>query len=352
MDVNYYKDGVLPFAALVMVEVCNVGMVTLSKAAMTSGMSNFSFVVYYNALGTFILFLYYIFHRYRSRGTPLTFSLLLKFFFLGLLGICLEQICAIAGIKYSSPSLAMAMGNLIPGFTFLLAVIFRMEKLALRSTSSQAKIIGTLVSISGAFVVTFYKGPPVFEASSSFKTSLQQNLAQMSNWVLGGLLLTITCLSSATWNIFQAAIVKEYPEKMTLVFFSCFFGTIQCAVISLIAERNVSSWALQSRIRVIAVIYGAISGSVIRNSVLAWCLQKKGPVYVALFKPLGTAIAVVMAIIFLGEIPHLGSMIGSIVIAFGFYTVIWGQAKERVIDGDSVHCLESSTQKTPLLQNT
>ena len=149
---------------------------------------------------------------------------------------------------------------------------------------------------------------------------------------------------------------------MTLVFFSCFFGTIQCAVISLIAERNVSSWALQPRIRVIAVIYGvwqvlssymfeyfkqvcpifflsifyydsyesirnstnwvletshffierwltsiqAISGSVIRNSVLAWCLQKKGPVYVALFKPLGTAIAVVMAIIFLGEIPHLG----------------------------------------------
>ena len=55
MDVNYYKDGVLPFAALVMVEVCNLGMVTLSKAAMTSGMSNFSFVVYYNALGTFIL---------------------------------------------------------------------------------------------------------------------------------------------------------------------------------------------------------------------------------------------------------------------------------------------------------
>lgn len=50
----------------------------------------------------------------------------------------------------------------------------------------------------------------------------------------------------------------------------------------------------------------AISGSVIRNSVLAWCLQKKGPVYVSLFKPLGTAIAVVMAIIFLGEIPHLG----------------------------------------------
>ena len=82
-----------------------------------------------------------------------------------------------------------------------------MEELALRSTSSQAKIIGTIVSISGAFIVTFYKGPPVFEASSSFKTSLQQNLALMSNWVLGGLLLTITCLSSATWNIFQVILM-------------------------------------------------------------------------------------------------------------------------------------------------
>ncbi|GMY13436.1 WAT1-related protein At5g40240-like [Fagus crenata] len=124
MNVDSYKDGVLPFAAMVMLEVGNVGMATLGKAAMTSGLSNFTFVVYYNALGTFILFLYYIFQRYRSRGPPLTFSLLFKFFLLGLLGICLEQICAVTGIKYSSPTLAVAMGNLIPGFTFFLAVIF------------------------------------------------------------------------------------------------------------------------------------------------------------------------------------------------------------------------------------
>uniref|UniRef100_A0A2N9HK19 WAT1-related protein n=1 Tax=Fagus sylvatica TaxID=28930 RepID=A0A2N9HK19_FAGSY len=331
MNVDSYKDGVLPFAAMVMLEVGNVGMATLGKAAMTSGLSNFTFVVYYNALGTFILFLYYIFQRYR---------------------ICLEQICAVTGIKYSSPTLAVAMGNLIPGFTFLLAVIFRMEKLALRSTVSQAKIIGTIVTISGAFIVTFYKGPPVLKVSSSLKSSLQLPLPQMSNWVLGGLLLTITCLSSATWNIVQAAIVKDYPEKMTLVFFSCFFGTIQCAVVSLFVERNLSAWSLQPSIRLFAVIYGGIHGSVIHNTVLVWCLYKKGPVYVALFKPLGTAIAVVMAIIFLGETPHLGSLIGAIVIAFGFYTVMWGQAKEKVMVADNVHSLESSTQKTPLLQNT
>lgn len=34
---------------------------------------------------------------------------------------------AYAGIDYSSPTLATAMGNLIPAFTFVFAVIFRWE---------------------------------------------------------------------------------------------------------------------------------------------------------------------------------------------------------------------------------
>lgn len=39
--------------------------------------------------------------------------------------ICLVQVFGYAGIDYSSPTLASAMGNLIPTFTFVLAVIFR-----------------------------------------------------------------------------------------------------------------------------------------------------------------------------------------------------------------------------------
>jgi hypothetical protein len=78
MNVDSYKDGVLPFAAMVMLEVGNVGMATLGKAAMTSGLSSFTFVVYYNALGTFILFLYYIFQRYRSIFFSQVFEFLIQ----------------------------------------------------------------------------------------------------------------------------------------------------------------------------------------------------------------------------------------------------------------------------------
>ncbi|GAY46700.1 hypothetical protein CUMW_099090 [Citrus unshiu] len=296
-----------PFVAMALVEIGEVGMITLGKAAMSSGMSNFVYVVYYNALGTFILLHYFIYNTYR---------------------ICLVQIFAITGIKYSSPTLASAMGNLIPGITFLLAVFFRMEKVAIRSRSSQAKILGTVVSIAGAFIVSLYKGPPLLGFSSPSNSNIQLPVSEYSNWALGGLLLTVTCFSSATWKIFQAAVLKEYPDKINLVFFSCFFGTIQCAVVSIIVERNPSAWKLQPGIQRTAVIYAAIVGTVIRSSIIAWCLQKKGPVFVALFKPLGTAIAVFMAVMFLGETPHLGSLIGAVVIAFGFYAVIWAQGKE------------------------
>ncbi|XP_060669114.1 WAT1-related protein At5g40240-like [Ziziphus jujuba] len=78
-----------------------------------------------------------------------------------------------AGLQYSSVTLNSAMLNLIPAFTFLLALAFRMEKLKLKSSSSQAKSLGTLVSIAEAFVVTFYKGSPIIKARTLFVSTHQ-----------------------------------------------------------------------------------------------------------------------------------------------------------------------------------
>ncbi|KAA8548069.1 hypothetical protein F0562_004670 [Nyssa sinensis] len=345
------KDA-LPFAVMVMVECAEIGMVTMSKAAMNNGMSNFVFVVYYNALGTLILLPYYIFHSCRSSRPPLTFSLLCRFFVLGLLGICLVQMFAFMGISYSSPTLAAALGNLIPAFTFLLAIIFRMEKFDLQRSSSQAKALGTIVAISGAFMITFYKGPPILLGTSSSNSHHPLVSSQQSNWVLGGLFIAITCVASSTWNIFQAATVKEYPEETTIVFFYCCFGTIQCAIVSLIVERNPSAWMLQPGIEMTATLFSAIFGCVFRSSVLTWCLHQKGPLFVAVFKPMGMVIAMIMGVMFLGDTLHLGSLIGAFIIAVGFYIVIWGQAKEKDMVMDKICRPESSTQNTPLLQDS
>ncbi|KAL6143322.1 hypothetical protein ACLB2K_054017 [Fragaria x ananassa] len=287
-------SDVLPFAAMVMVQFTDIGQSTINKAAMSKGVSSYVLVAYSNALGTIFLLPCFIL----LNKVSLTFSLLGGQFLLGIIGSS-SLLLAYNGVNYSSPTLASAMANLIPIFTFILAVIFRMEKLDLRRSSCQAKVLGTIVSVSGAFVIIIYKGSVIFSPSNSPDQNFMM-ISQQLKWGLGGLMLAMVCLLNATWGILQA-----------------------------------------------------LFGSLFHVGVQTWCLHQKGPIFVAMFRPLGVAIAAVMVVIFLGEALHLGSVIGSIIIAVGFYAMMWAQIKEKntTLMKDEVQSLApSSTQKTPLLQ--
>lgn len=91
---------------------------------------------------------------------------------------------------------------------------------------------------------------------------------------------------------------------------------------TLIVERYPNAWTLRPDIEMAAILYSAIFGGIYRNGVQTWCLQEKGPIYVAMFRPLGIVFAVSMGVLFLGESLHVGSVIGGITVARGFYTVM------------------------------
>ncbi|XP_057950712.1 WAT1-related protein At5g40240-like [Malania oleifera] len=359
MGVKSSLVGVAPFAAMVAVGFLDVGMTTLSKAAMSRGMSHFVFVVYSNALATLILLpSSFIF----LRPPPPTFSLLCKFFLLSLVGITIMQNCVFTGVSYSSPTLGSAIGNLVPAFTFLLVVIFRIEKLDLKSSRCQIKILGTLVLISGAMIITLYKGPPVFALAIRSPSTSSNNpptrqpsssnvLGTANNWVVGGLFFATASLCLSIWNAFQASILKVYTSEVTIVGFFCLFGTIQSAALSLIAERNLNSWKLRPDVELISVLYSGVFGSVTSFCVQTWCIHKKGPVFVAMFQPLGVAIAALMGVIFLGDTLYIGSVIGTIIISAGFYGVTWAQAEEEEKGEFKEDQLFLSSQKTPLLHS-
>jgi drug/metabolite transporter (DMT)-like permease len=130
----------------------------------------------------------------------------------------MSQIAGCKGIAYSSPTLASAISNLTPAFTFTLAVIFRMEQVRLRSSATQAKIIGAILSISGALVVVLYKGPQVL-ASASFTTvlptvTLHQQLTSIeSSWIIGGLLLASQYFLISVWYILQVQTLENFTKK-------------------------------------------------------------------------------------------------------------------------------------------
>ncbi|XP_035842935.1 WAT1-related protein At5g40240 isoform X4 [Helianthus annuus] len=245
--------------------------------------------------------------------------------------VCLAQVLWNAGVDHVSPTMAIAISNLGPGITFLIAVFFRLEKLD-TTISSVAKLLGTMISILGAMVFTLYQGPRMFHINSPN----QLFLSQPSEWIYGSLIILVSLIFGCIWVVLQAATTIEYPDQQTIVFFFNLFGTIQCIALSPFVEQNRSAWVLRPETGVTAVVLGidlfylkAIYTTAVRCSVFTWCLRKKRPIFVAMFSPLSIVIAMIMGVTFLGDSLHLGSVIGTTIISFGFYTVIWGQTKEK-----------------------
>lgn len=87
-----------------------------------------------------------------------------------------------------------------------------MEKLEPSSTSSRAKVVGTLVSISGAFVVTLFKGPSI----NSPPDKHQILHSSRSNWIIGSLFLTIEYILVPVWYIVLVRIPKANSYNLLL----------------------------------------------------------------------------------------------------------------------------------------
>ncbi|GAA0145311.1 hypothetical protein LIER_36106 [Lithospermum erythrorhizon] len=301
MEISRITES-LPYIGMILSQCAQVGLIILSKQAMASGMTNFTFVFYSNALATLILLPSFFFYRSRP---PLNFQLICRFFLLGILG-CSAQLTGYAGIKYTNASFASTMLNLIPGFTFILAIIFRLEKVDWRSASTLAKSIGTVVSIVGAFIVTLYKGPELLNVLSSVKSLHPFLSLPQSDWVIGGLFLAVDCVAASAFLIVQASILKSYPAELIIVCFYCLFAAILSAVVSIFIGGGLGAWSLLPTTRWLTVLYSGVLGSAFQVGVSTWCVQKKGPVFVAMFHPLGIVIAAILGISFLGDILYLG----------------------------------------------
>ncbi|GKU96966.1 hypothetical protein SLEP1_g10146 [Rubroshorea leprosula] len=119
----YCHREVLPFAAMIGAECVNVGLNILFKAATLRGMSYNIFSTYSFAISTIVLIPFlFIFPSTAvlpSFKLPLV-SRICLLVFAGSFG----KILGYKGIGYSSPTLSSAISNLVPAFTFILAIIF------------------------------------------------------------------------------------------------------------------------------------------------------------------------------------------------------------------------------------
>ncbi|TYJ43493.1 hypothetical protein E1A91_A03G156900v1 [Gossypium mustelinum] len=331
------RSEVAPFAVMLIMEGCTIALTILAKTALTAGINPFVFVVYTNAVGSILLLPFsFLYHRgERIEQSLFTFPLLFRIFFMGLTGVAISQNLAFLGLSYSSPIVVCAMGLLMPTISFLLSIILRTVRLDWRSTSSQAKMIGTFISIAGAIFVELYKGPFTRPSPVSLDHHLQVIpklfvfYSTPDRWVLGGILLAAATLSISVWNIVQMGTVKQYPQVMKVASSYSLVGTIQCLVFSLIMEGDLDAWKLKRKPDLLLIIVTGVFGSIIRSNVHLACTRMKGPFYVPMFKPFGVVFATVFGTSFFTNSLHYGSVIGTIIVGTGYYAVMFGQIREE-----------------------
>ncbi|KAJ7516231.1 hypothetical protein O6H91_22G048400 [Diphasiastrum complanatum] len=285
----------------------------------------------------------------------LTFRIVCLFFFLGFIGVTVNQLCYLEGLRYTSPIFASAMRNTTPVFTFIIAVLCRMEKLRIRKLDGQAKVVGTALAICGSVVLSIYRGPAVLKSKITIlhipevksQQSLVNNSLQtitiigsihvtMQSWQLGAIFLVVSCIAFALFLIMQVPALQKYPAPVSLAALSCFFSVLQLPILGVIYEPERSKWAPTSASEIISIVYAGIIASGLVSGIQSWGVYKGGPVIVAAYQPLETVVTTILSFVFLKETLHLGSVIGGVLVILGLYLLIWGQERERQIMASKV----------------
>ncbi|XP_020524201.1 WAT1-related protein At2g39510-like isoform X2 [Amborella trichopoda] len=296
-----------------MMMVLQLGLGTgdiVSKGALEGGMSYHVFVVYRHAVTTLILSPLAFFLERKTRP-PLTRPIFFKLCLLALCGYTVAQNAYFAGLFYSSPTVTSAMNNLCPAITFILAIIFRMEKVNTKTHRGQAKVLGTLICLGGAMTFIFYKGylfPPLKDSSIDIHGLNSHSGAThaKSDWVKGSSFVILAMLCWSVFLILLTSLCKDYPAPLSMNAWIFCFVVIQSAAVAVIFERTASPWALDWDLKLLAYVYNGVLVSAIGYSLQTWCISKKGPVFVALFFPLQLIIAAILSALILRERLHLG----------------------------------------------
>ncbi|KAK8705665.1 hypothetical protein V6N13_049262 [Hibiscus sabdariffa] len=324
------------------------GFHVVSRAALNMGVSKLVFPVYRNIIALLLLLPFAYFLEKKERPA-ITLNFLLQFFLLALVGITANQGFYLLGLDNTSPTFASAIQNSVPAITFLMAAILRIEKVRLDRKDGISKVIGTILCVAGASVITLYKGPTIYSPVPPLNkpTPMFVSLgdANGKNWTLGCLYLIGHCLSWSAWLVLQAPVLKKYPARLSVTSYTCFFGLIQFLIIALVFERDSQAWMFHSGGELFTILYAGVVASGIAFAVQIWCIDRGGPVFVAVYQPVQTLVVAIMASIALGEEFYLGGIIGAVLIIVGLYLVLWGKSEERKFAAQEKRALESTPER-------
>lgn len=346
-------EKVKPYVLMVCLQFGSAGNLIISMATLNHGMNRYVLIVYRNAIAALALAPFALLLERKVRP-KMTLKIFFQIMILGFLEPIIDQGFGYLGMQFTSATFTSAIMNAVPSITFIIAVIFRLERVKMKEVRSQAKMIGTLVTFGGALLMTLYKGPvlnlPWSKDTSPHATSSHNH----TNWVAGTLLILLGCVAWSCFYVLQSITISKYPAEISLSSLICLAGTLQSAAIAVVVERRSSGWAVGWDSRLFAPLYTGIVSSGITYYVQGVVMKTRGPVFATAFNPLCMIIVAALASVILAEQVYFGSVIGGVIIAMGLYCVVWGKNKDyssptkgSAIDHPQQQELPVTTTKAP-----
>ncbi|CAL5053048.1 unnamed protein product [Urochloa decumbens] len=316
--------GVLALEALI------AGFHVVSRAALDLGVSKTAFLVYRNisALAVVAPFAYFLEKKERP---PLTLRLMAEFFILAVFGITFMQGFYILGLYYLSPTYVSVIQNSIPAITFVMACGLRLEQVNVNTGYGLAKVVGTLLTIAGATIITLYKGIPLTAhlVGNHKLTDSDVVLGPGFTWIAGCFLILANCLGLSAWMVLQVPVLKKYPAKLSLFAIILALGLIQLLVVAPFFDNDLERWKVHYGGELFSILYAGIVATGLAWSLKIWCINKGGPLFVAVFQPLQSVMVAIMAAFFLSDQLYTGGVIGAVIIVIGLYSVLWAKSVEK-----------------------
>ncbi|XP_038903714.1 WAT1-related protein At5g07050-like isoform X2 [Benincasa hispida] len=314
---GHFFQNAMPYIAVISLQFGYAGMNIISAISLDRGMSHYVLVVYRHAFATAVMAPFALVLERKVRP-KITFKIFIQMLVLALLG---------------------------------------MEKLELKRVRSRAKLFGTLVTLGGAMLMTFYKGSVInfFGTKHGHQPSIPStallNHHNGGEFIRGSILLIISTVAWAAFFILQVITLRKYTAHLSLTTMVCFLGTLQAIVVTLAMERRPSAWTIGWDMNLLAAAYAGIVTSGVAYYVQGLVMKTKGPVFVTAFGPMVIVIVAFMGHFILAEKIYVGGIIGSVVIVIGLYSVLWGkyeESKEKEVIGEIVELPMEGEDQLPI----
>ncbi|KAL2345600.1 hypothetical protein Fmac_006885 [Flemingia macrophylla] len=219
-------------------------------------------------------------------------------------------------------------------YRILLSSLTGQESLRIKKRAGLAKVFGTILCVSGALLLSFYHGKTIGLGQSSIHWKYAEKIEGSDSTVKGNMLIGPLALIGSTliwagWFIIQTDISKKYPAPYTSTGLMCFLASFQCVVIALCFDHSASGWSLHNAMRLCSALYAGVMCTGLAYCLMSWTIERKGPLYVAVFTPLQLVLTAILSWALLREKIYVGTAIGSLLIVLGLYSVLWGKSEEK-----------------------